>query len=209
MIIKVLLYIAVFLLELLLTVLIISPEFIRKELAEEQQHVANVLGARVEHNLREESADVFRKALVDTGVVSASYDTLIPTEDQRRRSVGMEELGSTTFVWLGERLKALWNSVYQMFYRFSVLWAWAPAILPLAIPAVVDGLSIREIKKMSYGYASPVRYHAMTHVLVFLVMGIPIYIAFPFAVTPLVIPIWAVLVCLALMVFTANVQKRL
>lgn len=209
MIIRILLYLAVFMLELLLTVLIISPEFIRKELAEEQQHVANVLGPRVEHNLREEAAEHFRKAFVDTGVVRATYDTLIPTEDQRRRSVGMEELGSGTFVWLGERMRALWNSIYQMFYRFGVLWAWAPAILPLAIPAIVDGLSIREIKKMSYGYASPVRYHAMTHALVFLVMALPIYIAFPIAVSPMVIPIWAVLVCLALMIFTANVQKRL
>lgn len=209
MIYKVILYAVVFLLEIVLAALIISPEFIRKELAEEQQHVVNALGARVEHGLREQSAEAFRTVLVDTGVVRASYDMLVPTEDQRRRSVGMEELGGSTFVWVGERLKAFWNSVYQMFYRFSVLWAWAPAILPLAIPAVIDGLSIREIKKMSYGYASPVRYHAMTHALVFLLMAIPIYVAFPISVNPLVIPIWAVLVCLALMIFTANVQKRL
>lgn len=209
MIIKALIYIAIFLLEICVTALIISPDFIRSELADEQQHVVNVLGPRVEHDLREESASYFRASLVDTGVVRASYDMLVPTEDQRRRSVGMEELGGKAFVWVNDRLDAFWNSVYQMFYRICVLLAWAPAILPLALPAIVDGVMVREIKKRTYGYASPVRYHAMTHALMFLVMAIPIYVAFPIAVTPILIPIWAVMVCLCLMVFTANIQKRL
>lgn len=210
MILRAAIYLLVFLLEICLTALIISPEWIRKELAQEQQYVVNALGARVEHDLREESAEAFRTVFVNTGIVRASYDLFIPTEQQRQNSRGLEELGGKTFVWVGERLNALWNQIYQMFYRMSVLLAWAPAILPLAIPAVVDGLSMREIKKATYGgYASPVRYHAMTHAIMFLVLGVPIYIGFPMAVSPMLIPIWAILICVALMVFTANIQKRL
>jgi len=61
----------------------------------------------------------FTRWFVNTGVMANSFQTLVPTEQQRRDSRGMENMGSNVFPWVQQRVRTWWTMVFQVVARLS------------------------------------------------------------------------------------------
>lgn len=197
------------LLEMLLIALFVSASWVNAQIKEERSAIFSWLGKETTTNIIESTNNSYRYFFQATGLVEGSYEIFIPNKEQIQASAGMETLGKPVFVWFKERLDAFWITIYHSFQRLFTLLEWLPYMLPLLLPAVIDGAMQREIKKVTYGYASPVRYHTAFHLLLALIFLPFIYMFFPIAVTPIIIPIWALLLAIVLLVLSANIQKKI
>lgn len=209
MIARVLFFAALLLLEIVLVACFVKPDKAMSVVEVERRMVANTLGAVGESRIRERADGAFKAVFVESGFMRGSFRMVIPSADERRRSSGMQDLGTGAFTWMERRMQSIWYGVYGLIYRWCVFTAWLPFVLPVAIPAVIDGLVRREIKKNTFGYSSPVRYHTATHMLVLLAFVIPYYLLSPLVIHPIFTPVWAIVSSFFLAVFAANIQKRL
>lgn len=206
---KIFFYFIVILIEIVVVAMFIPNEMVLKEIDQEQSQVVQVLGPQPESAVRSRANDWFRVAFYDSGFMRVFFDVLSPSAQQREASAGLESFGNEAFSFVDRRVETFFNAIYQATYRTALFVAWVPFVIPIAIPALADGLISREIKKHTLGYSSPVRYHAATHTLIFLIAAVPIYLMLPFSVHPLIVPVWAIAAAVTLSVFTANIQQRL
>ena len=206
---------AIFLLLIVLTIEvmavgILTPnDWLHTSITNERDMVSDWLGEETTDNLIANTNKWYKTVFADTGLVKGSYG-FIPNEEDREHSGGLGEFGRyDIFPAAKERIDVMWAAIYQSIQRMSLFILWSPYMLPLFIPAVIDGLSVRSIKKVSYGYASPVRYHTAFHFIMVLLASIPFYLALPFAVTPLVVPVWAAAFSFSVMLMLTNLQKQI
>ena len=141
-------------------------------------------------------------------MIDASY-TILPSYTQRANSTGLETLGDSMWPYVQSRIEVMWLTIYQAVQRFGVIALWAPYFLPILIPSLIHGYTVREIKKVSYGYASPVIYHAAGKTLIAALFLPLFYITLPIAIHPMLVMIWGVCVSLLMLALSANVQKQI
>lgn len=206
---RILLYLVIVVCEVLAISIFFEPERVVAEIEKEHILVLERLGEEQAIKLALGAKQTFTTIFVDTGIVETTYKMFIPTDEEVARSRGMQNLGKEFFPKVQTTLRSFWNGIYQSVYRLHLLFEWKIFFLALFIPACIDGFTQREIKKTSYGYASPVRYHASLHMLVLMVMMVPFYMFFPWSLTPMAVPIWGVCMSLVLLTLTSNVQKKI
>ena len=199
----------VLLIEVIIVGVITPSDWLHRSIINERRMVEEWLGNEATLELVKHTNTFYKDVFVTPGIVKGSYG-FIPTEEERERSGAFKDLGREKFhPFVKERIDILWAAIYQSIQRTALLLMWMPYALALFIPALIDGISIRSIKKVTYGYASPVRYHTAFHAVIMLFAAIPFYLALPIAVTPLVIPLWAAAISLAVMFMMSNLQKQL
>ncbi|MHB8697640.1 MAG: DUF4400 domain-containing protein [Sulfuricaulis sp.] len=147
----------------------------------------------------------FKTIFVDSGAVKTSYDAFLPTTGEQPRDSFL--IGS--FDWFQGRLEVLWAVILRAFQRSYLIIEWMPYTLLSIIPAAVDGWNQRAIKRVSFGYASPVRFHsAMFSLLLFVFLPF-FYLFAPFAIHPLAILVWSFCGSITFLVLSSNTQKVL
>ena len=199
----------VLILEVLIVGVIAPSNWLHDAILDERIMVESWLGEDATINLVDNTNAIYSKFFVSTGLVKKSYG-LIPTEEERKRSGGFDDLGRETFhPFAKERIDIMWSAIYQSIQRTALLLMWLPYALALFIPALIDGVSSRSIKKVTYGYASPVRYHTAFHAVILLFAAIPFYLALPIAVSPLLVPLWAAAISVSVMIMASNLQKQI
>ncbi len=109
-------------------------------ISKEKQMIQNQLGAQTSYWIGQTSHRWYQSWVVDTQMEQSVRDFLIPTEEQRLRSKGMENMGGFWFVWVEDRIQAFFDVLYQVFTRFALLMVWLPFALILMLPALWDGL---------------------------------------------------------------------
>lgn len=192
------------LVELMVVVSFLGQSSVETQISDE--HAMSVAWMGYEAETSYEQAYVKFKALfIDSGAVKTSYDSFLPTSGEQPRDSFL--IGS--FSWFKERLEVFWAVILRAFQRSYLIFDWMPYTLLLIIPAAIDGWNQRAIKRVTFGYASPVRFHsAMFSLLVFIF--IPFFYLFaPFAVHPLVIPVWSLGGSITFLVLSSNTQKVL
>jgi len=186
-----------------------GKNYVLNQMERERHLTANVLGSAAEQSIYSQAYVIYDALFKKTGVMKASFNLIAPTDAQRARSGGLENFGEAYFSHSVKRLTVFWNSLFQATYRAVLMFHWLPYMLPLFLPAIIDGLMTREIKKHNYGYASAVRYHMGIHFLITVFLIVPIYLLMPFAITPLAIPAIGFLQAIILMFTAANLQKQI
>jgi len=68
---------------------------------------------------------------------------------------------------------------------------------------------VRQVKKLNYGYASPVRFTYAYGFIRSSFLIMPFYLLLPFAITPLLPIVWITLATGAMLVMFANLQKMI
>ncbi len=200
----------VLLLEIMIVGVFTPSDWLETSIRKERVMVNNWLGPTTTQALIERTNTLYKAMFVETGLVRASYRYYIPTEDERKHSLGMQTLGQRYFFpYVKTRIDVMWSAIYQSIQRMILLWLWMPYMLPLFVPAFIDGWQRRAIKKVTYGYASPVRYQTAFMLIVLLLAAIPFYLALPVAVTPLIVPAWAMALSGAVMLLSSNLQKKI
>jgi len=149
-------------------------------------------------------------AFVESGAARATYDWMIPSEDERARSGAFAKVGENTlYPFLKRRLDSVWRSFYQATERLAELFEWAPLLAVALLGFLLEGVLDRKIKQHGFAYASPMRHRMGLYALVALALLSLSVLVLPLPVHPLVIPVIALLGAVLLRTVIANTQKKI
>ncbi len=197
------------LLELCVILLLIPGPWMQQQVLKEADYVKASLGVETRDWIHGRANDWFDGAIVRSGLYEEMYRTVIPTEAEKRKSRGMENMGKEWFRWLEERMTATLAAFYQFLTRCALLLVWAPYMLLLLIPAVYDGWTAWKIKRTNFDYASPVLHRYSVRGSFILLVGLAITFIAPIALTPMMIPVVMMSACVLMGLAMGNVQKRI
>ena len=204
---KVLIFILLLFIELLIGSILLTRNYILDEINQEIKMTANFLGESAADAYQESANKTFKYLFVDTSLVEHSYKLWIP--DKTVNQYGLEGMGQRGFDEAESKINNMWDIVFKGVLRCTLFFSWVPFFLPLFIPAIINGLMERQVKKLNYGYASPVRFTAAYSFILSSGVIIPVYLIFPIAINPIVIPIWLALCTLSFLVMFSNLQKMI
>ena len=194
------------LVEAIVVSVFLSNAWLREQIESERQQTLDFLGYETSVRVIERTNDLYSTLLRESGVIPFTYSLFLPKSDTALGPTPGYEMGRY-FTFFRGRLDAIWTSMYQATQRLALFLEWLPYLLPFLIPCLVDGLVKRQIKKTNYGYASQVRYHLASHIIVALIFAPLLYAFLPFAVTPVIVPIWIFCFGAAIALLSANIQK--
>ncbi|MBS9424197.1 DUF4400 domain-containing protein [Photorhabdus caribbeanensis] len=194
--------------ELLVILLLIPGNWIDRSIKQESVLVEQNLGIEARDWIQEKASTWLRDSIIDSGFYEGMYYMLIPSEKERQKSSGMENMGQDWFVWVKGRMEALVNVIYQFYTRLALLMAWAPYMLILFLPAIYDGMMTWKIKRTNFDYASPVIHRYSVRGTLYLMAGLFITFFVPVALNPVIIPITMMACCVLVGLTFGNLQKR-
>lgn len=189
--------------------LLVPGDYTDKEITRELMMIHTTLG-EAQKTWVSAKADVWVESAVhDSGFYHNAYKFLIPTEEQRRRSRGIEDMGAAWFEWIEGRLNAFVSMVRQAFIRAAILLTWLPYMLILVIPAVFDGYVTRKIRQTNFDYTSPVVHRYALRVIWFCIALVLVLFMSPIAVQPLILPMICAVIGISLGLAFGNLQKQI
>lgn len=113
--------------------------------------------------------------------------------------VGLATVANTYF-------KGLVLNCFVVALRLHIFLLWFLLLAPVFIAGVVDGFVKREIKRAEFGAIRPAAYALTSMIVIPLAMAPVIYLVIPAPVSPLMSPIWALLMVLPLAGMISNMQ---
>lgn len=195
-------------LELCVILLFVPGDWLGRQIRAEYVLVGSSLGTESQEWISDTAAGWYRSSVIDSGLYGGLKQLVIPTEEEKSRSRGMEKMGSWWFVWLEGRIEAFVTLIYQFFTRLALLLLWAPYMLILFLPSVFDGIKTRAIKKTNFDYASPVIHRYSVRSTFILSIGLLIAFFVPLALNPVLIPLVLMGCCVLVGLTVGNLQKR-
>jgi len=184
-------------------------------LTNEVEKVQYWFGKDGANSIVKKTNSIYETAFVSTGLVETSFAltqaSLISEDDPlfENRSDGIINFTEHIQSWLNGRITAFWRVIYHAIVRLYIFVEWVPFIVLLTLPAVVEGLVRREIKKISFGYSSPVIYNAALQTLPFTIALPAIYLFLPMDSSPIIPLLWGVLMSGLQFFMFSNLQKRI
>lgn len=197
-----------FVIELVVILLLIPGDFTEKAIEKESILIEESLGNNTRTWIHDKASSWYQAAIIDSGFYDGMYSFMIPTEEQKQKSRGMEKMGHDWFVWVGSRIEAFANVMFQFFHRLALLTAWGPYMLILLVPAFYDGLMTWKIKRTNFSYASPVIHRYSVRGTTIVLIGLIIAFFVPFALNPAIIPMSMMVCCVLIGLSVGNLQKR-
>lgn len=149
------LFFIVLLLHVIAYAVLVQESWLQSTLQREQNAHYVFLGEEHANYAEVRATNTFNRWFVNSGIMSHSFQTLVPTAEQRANSRGIENLGSQVFPWVEKRIRAWWTLVYQVILRFSNAMLWWPFAILAGIPFLVDAMVSRRIKSTTFGLTSP------------------------------------------------------
>lgn len=194
--------------ELVTILLLIPGDWTDRAIEREAKLVEQSLGGEASGWIDAKASAWFRSSIIDSGFYAGMYHTLIPSEAEKKKSKGMEQMGDDWFKWAEGRIDAVVNVIYQFYARLALLVAWAPYMLLLLVPAAFDGLMTWKIKRTNFAYASPVIHRYSIRGTGFILVGLFIAFFAPIALDPVIIPMAMMVCCVLVGLAIGNLQKR-
>lgn len=195
--------------ELAVVFVLVPGDWTNRTIEKESRLIEANLGSEARSWIYGKADQWYQSAMMDSGFYEGIYRTMIPNNDQRANSRGMQGMGSWWFRWVQSRIEAFADIVYQFMSRFALLVMWAPYMLLLLLPALYDGLMTRQIKRTNFDYASPVVHRYSTRLSGGLLIGLVIAFSAPIAMNPVIIPVVMMVCCVLLGLMVGNLQKRI
>lgn len=187
---------------------LVSPAMMSAMLEGERAIVASHLGASAEAEIRTGADKMFVDSVIKTGFREASYRSLIGHWDQGQAAsdVPFDDRGAGQ--WMLGRLRVAWGVFYLLLYRLSALLSWLPALVPIFGGVLIDAAMRWKASQWRFTFASPTIHSTGLTVLSLVMTGtLAIFVA-PVRITPLVIPIGALIAALAIWAIVGNMTKR-
>lgn len=195
-------------LEAVVVLLLVPGDWTDRAIKKERVLVSQIMGQESAEWIQSKADQWYQSSMLDSGFYAAMYHHLIPTEQERRNSRGLETFGGKVFVWVDDRLEAFGNVVYQFLARSALLFMWAPYLLLILLPAIYDGVMTWQIKRSNFAYASPVIHRYSLRLNGLLAVGLLIAFTAPIALSPIIIPIVMVACSVLVGLSISNLQKR-
>jgi len=195
--------------EIVIIAILIPGDYTGKTINKELAMIERSLGAETLEWVKGQSQEWYVATMLETGIKDGMYYTLIPTEEQKAKSTGLETFGDWWFDLAADRIDSLMLVIQQLYLRVALLVVWAPYVLLLLIPAIFDGVMTWKIKATNFDYASPVKHRYSARVFGFTLLGMLMMFLLPLPVPPSVIPIALMVMCIAIGLMVGNYQKRI
>ena len=197
------------LLELGFALTLVSPDFIREQSVKEAIAVYETMGSEAAREVESRATAWYTAVMVEPEIEKTLRDYFIPSEQARRNSRGLENLGSPLWPYVDDRITCLMDLSYWVFRRLSLLVSWLVPCSVALVASVLCGRYRRLIKQTNFNKASGTRlmysYKAMVITLMLFVMT---FIA-PFAISPVIVPFIIVGLMMALGLSIGNIAKRI
>ncbi|MFO1433930.1 MAG: DUF4400 domain-containing protein [Candidatus Competibacteraceae bacterium] len=175
-------------LELLLALALLAGQQLPTLLAAEPQWAQAWLGEAAAARVSQQARADFNRDFVHPGTVAASYAGASPG--------------------LIPYLDAAWDSLRQLYWRLAYGARWLPVLLARALPALLDGLWRRRLKRAEFRNLSPSLHRFSVYALLggLCLSGLGLLLPLPLP------PLWPLvlggLFCLFLNLALANTQRR-
>ena len=182
-----------------------TDRYIEKEMA----MIRDTLGSEQQIWIKEKADEWYTANLIDNGLYDFVWNIFIPTDEEKARSLGMENMGDFLFDYMGGRLESLTSTVYQFMMRVALLMSWWPFMVMVLVPAVYDGYMMWKIKRTNFAYVSPFFHQYSLEGIKWLFFGLIMVFLAPIAVNPSVIPGFLMIVCAMCGICISNLQKRI
>jgi len=192
--------------ELALSFLAVPQSWIQSIGVSDRGLTALTLGAGYEKDILAIATHWYVVMFVDTHIIQ-SINNFLFAQWEHTNQIPIDDRGFSQFV--KNRLDATWAAIFIATYRLAETWSWLPYILPLGIPAIIDGITRRSINKWRYFSPSPLTHRACvntTNICIIILILMP-FAPFPFPVV--LIPILLLALALAAMIFTGNLSKHI
>lgn len=177
----------------------------------EDQMLYETLGEKTATRVEEIGYGLYSAVFIQTGIADFVHSLFIPTEAERARTRGLETLGEGNwFPWLEGRGLALKLVLIQACERIAHIWTWAPIMLLILVPAMLDGYMNWQMKRTSMGYSSPFWHRLGVRTIGISVLLMVVTTFLPMPVPPILLPV-VVMVVIPLVgsLVVANLPKRI
>lgn len=100
----------------------------------------------------------FESVFVETGVMPHTFTLFSREPDPNRPAGPFDDAGKPLVTWFEGVLRTFWTILWQATMRISHVALWAPYVLFMFVPWVVDGLVARKVKQHTYDFTSPLQH---------------------------------------------------
>lgn len=174
----------------------------------EGRWLAEFYGEKFGRSLSDYADSWFHSLFEATGLVEFSYFLALPEAKENDPFVHVEDtLG--LFAFLKGRLDVFWMEIQQDVLRFCQLGLWLSVLCPFWLIHVLDGLSLRALKRQTFGYPSPFFHRYALYATGWIWAILAFFVLLPLPLPPPVYPAVVLVQGWLLNVLSANIQKRL
>ena len=105
-----------------------------------------------------DQADIwYDRYIVANDLEEKTLHHLVPTQEERNVSRGIETMGDWLFPIVEERIVGMFDMIYWVFKRIALMCIWLPLLLPLLVVSIWDGDANGPYKLENFGLASPLK----------------------------------------------------
>lgn len=165
-----------------------------------------VFGDEKTETIVDSAKGVYGTAFVKSGLIADLNKTHFSQADYRKAhalSGALKHFGTITNSYFGSMV----INLYGMMIRLFIVWHWLAFVGPFLIACVVDGYMTRAKKLAEFAYQNPSAFSLAAHVLLWIIFFPVMYLVAPIPVTPLFVPIWALVMALPVAVMLSNSQR--
>lgn len=195
--------------EAIIVTVLIPGDWTARVIDQESELLEMRLGSEEHQWVHDRARAWFNASLIDSGAYQAALNHIVPTDEQKSRSVGMEKMGTPWFDWAEGRLQAMANSYYHILARLALLLSWSSYFLILFIPAAFDGITTWRIKRTNFAYVSPLIHQYSVHGIAYIIIALVALFLAPIVLDPIIIPASIMIICVMAGLMIGNFQKRM
>ena len=203
---------AIFMTELAIICLLVPVHVVEGAINDEYKMSVKSLGTELADEVYDRAKKDYETLIIESGVYTAVVRHFIPTDEERRNSVGMEDLGTRDgwFPLVQSRINAATSIVYQLLVRYEVMMIWLPYVLLfVSVPVFIGGFWQRRIKQSNFDYSSPLVTNSTVQLLIYSCLGGVMFMILPVAVNHVLIPVIMIIISVLIGRVIGNIQKRL
>lgn len=195
----------------IIVVLVLAPNPWLRSVAEREYDMARaVLSAASVRDVDDRAAHWYRVLIRDTGLESQMYAFAGRAPDGRRLDGDAPPVDSRGLLdYFEGRVEAAIAVLYRVLWRVSSALVWAPFLLLLAIPSVVEGITAWRIRRHGFRYASPLAHRYAWRAQGGIAILCLFALLLPLPLPPQAAPLALAALAAALAISLANMPKRI
>lgn len=189
----------------LLSPLIRSGAAMERFVVEELAQTRAVMGEYVTTKAMEAAGVVFQTSPMGIIATGAKRNQMSAADHRLSKEAG-GAAGAALSSLFDSYMQGMMMQCYIVVVRLAIFFVWLVMLIPLLWAAAHDGFMQRRVKRAEFGALRPATF-TLASIIVVPMVSLPlIYLVMPFAMSPLLIPLWGVLVALPLSVLVSNMQ---
>lgn len=194
--------------EFALVLIFMTPDYAVRQSVREAEWIEMFLGEDSAQRLQERADATYRVLILDTGG-DKKIGRIVPNEEERAKSKGLERLGETLWPHIQERIDALLDLFYWFIRRLHLLLMWLPACIPALAASAISGLLTRRIKQTNFQMTSAVMQHYTWRICGWATALFLLAFFAPIAIPPVVVPVIICALAVAFGLSLGNIAKRI